>query len=380
MSEIIRSLASLDPIASLASATPAHPGEWPWPLDPQALALCYLRNSDHARACQIKAEGIAGGGWQDAPPPVLELLPASAMTRLALDLETFGNAFAEILRDRGGRPIGLNILPVYTVTRRQAGGLRQRQWDDLRETVIDIPPEDSLHLRALCPLGHHYSVPAWAGVRAMMDLIYAAARYNARYFEGGAIPEYAVIHTGAEMSAAQRATVREFFRGEYLGVERSRRTLFMSLQEGQSIEFRPIAQHQEGEFLKLMEAARIHLPSAHGVPPRLLGIMQAGQLGGVGEVSQQMQMFQEFTLRPRQRQLLDQLQPLLQELGIAANTLQLAMPDLTPPGDDAKDLPALVQTGLISIEEGRQRLHLEVAKSAETESIAHLMAALLAKL
>lgn len=374
--EILRSTPTFSLRSSTASA--AYPGEWAWPIDPQALAGLYFYHSDHARACQIKAEGIAGGGWQAAPPALATLLPVSVLTRLALDLEVYANAFIELQRTRGGQIIGLNILPAPTITLRQAGGLRQRVIDQSRWVTIDLVPEDTLHLRALCPLGYHYSVPVWTGARAMMDLIYAATRYNARFFESGAIPEHAVIHKGGpELSATQKDTIKTFFKDEFQGVERSRRTLLLSgLQDTETIEFRNVSQHQEGEFLKLIEAARVQLPSAHGVPPRLLGIMSAGQLGGVSEVAQQMLMFQEFTVKPRQRQLIDQLRPLLDQVGVNANDLALQLPDLTPAGDDAKDLPGLVQSGIVTAEEAREILNL----NKSTDNTAALMAALLAKL
>jgi len=98
------------------------------------------------------------------------------------------------------------------------------------------------------------------------------------------------------------------------------------------------------------------------VPPRMLGIMTAGQLGGGGEVSGQLFTFEHLTLKPKRRRMLDQLRPTLKELGLAPGSTEDSLQDdqvafrpldLTPPKDDAEDLPALVNANIITADEAR---------------------------
>ena len=148
---------------------------------------------------------------------------------------------------------------------------------------------------------------------------------------------------------------------------------------------------KDGDFLKLLDAARDRIPIAHGVPPRMLGIMSAGQLGGGGgEVSGQLFVFENLTLKPRRRRMLDQLRPLLGELGltIAAaerdiadkDAIAIKPLDLTPPGDDAASLPDLVGAGIVTADEARAILPFVeesgVAKSAGTVPAVSGLAAL----
>ena len=137
----------------------------------------------------------------------------------------------------------------------------------------------------------------------------------------------------------------------------------MTSGEDGSIEIeRLTADVKDGDFLKLIDATRDRIPVAHGTPPRILGIMSAGQLGGGGEVSGQLFMFEHLTLKPKRRRMLDQLRPILKELGLKPGNPEGVLGDgevafrpldLTPPSDDAEDLPGLVNANIITADEAR---------------------------
>ena len=72
--------------------------------------------------------------------------------------------------------------------------------------------------------------------------------------------------------------------------------------------------------------------------------------------------FEHLTLKPKRRRMLDQLRPLLKELGLkpgnaeetlGAGEVAFRPLDLTPPSDDAENLPDLVSAGIVSPEEAR---------------------------
>lgn len=347
--------------------------EYPWPIDPARIISWTQAEPTHARALHLKAEGIAGGGLSDEA--ARRLLAHDDLLALALDLETYGNAFAIEVRDRAGRISRIDRLPAWSVRRTRQGGYRTRVWDGLKEIRADYAAEDVIHIRLPSSLPGWYATPAWAAASGVIELLDAITRYNTRFFEHNAVPDHVIKQTGGSLSDAQKAAIRDFFQTEFKGLANARKTLFVSLAEGQTLDITPVAQPNDGKFIELYKTAREVLPAAHGVPPRLLGIATPGALGGLSEAREQMHMFEVFTLAPRRRLMQAALAPALAEAGILDATL--APLDLTPPGEDIAAIPQLVAAGVMSVPEARAWIDLE--KSAKSKNIerARLIAELL---
>ncbi len=297
---------------------------------------------------------------------------ADLFVHLGLDLETYGNAFLQVIRSkRDRRIIGLHRLPAITMTRYRAGFLQRVTGADGKEKKRTYTAQEVIHLRDLCPRGFRYALPTWIGVEDMLELAHAATRYNAAFFKNGAMPEYAVIFKGQQATKEAKQEIRDFFRNEHQGVDQAHRTMVLQSSDDGSVEFEKLtADVKDGDFLKLLDASRDRIPVAHGTPPRVLGIMTAGQLGGGGEVAGQLFTFEHLTLKPRRRRMLDQLRPLLRELGLKPgdpdqppgdNEILFRPLDLTPPKDDAEQLPDLVNAGIVTPEEARALLPIIAA-------------------
>jgi HK97 family phage portal protein len=342
-------------------------GEFNWPIAPLSLATLYRASAEHNRAIHVKAESAFGGGLL-GEAEVIEALCETGATELfvllGLDLETFGNAFLQVIRSSDDtRIIGLRRLPAITMSRFRAGFLQRVSGPDGNTKKVTFTGREIVHLREPCPMGRRYAYPTWIGAEGMLELAHAAIRYNAAFFKNNAIPEYVITFKGSTPSAAQKEAIRDFFRSEYQGIENEHRTLVLTTSDDSEVEIKRLtADVKDGDFLKLVDAARDRVPVAHGVPPRMLGIMTAGQLGGGGEVSGQLFTFEHLTLMPKRRRMLDQLRPLLRELkltpgndvdGLNSGEIAFRPLDLTPPRDDAENLPALVQAEILSPQEAR---------------------------
>lgn len=349
----------------------------PWPIPPARLAAMSLAEPTHARAIEIKAHGAVGGGFsgRDADKALAVLGGQQALVELAIDLETYGNAFLERVR-AGRRLVGLKRLPAWSMSRRVGGGYRQRLWDGQKELRRDFTEEQVLMIRQPTAQPGWYGVPTWASAAGLIDMLEAIAAYNARFFSNHAVPDHIITVSGGTLSDAQKEALRRFFQTDFKGLENARKTLFVALSEGQTLEIKPVAQDNDGRFIELYKAARETLPAAHGVPPRLLGIATPGALGGLNEVATQMHMFEVFTLAPRRRLILDALRADLAALGAA--DVALAPIDLTPPGQDIAALPQMVAAGIMTPEEARAWIDLPV--KAEKSIDAPLAAAMLAAL
>lgn len=342
-------------------------GEFLWPIAPRALLTLYRTSAEHGRAINVKAQSAFGGGLIGEQVERIATLcdrgPADLFVGLGMDLETFGNAFLQVIRNSRKGIAGLRRLPAITMTRFREGFLQRVPLPNGDTRKITFAPDEILHLRVPCPAGGRYALPEWIGVEGMLELARAAIAYNAKFFSNNAIPEHAVIFKGAAPSQSQKEAIAGFFRHEYKGFENSHRTLLLHVSEETTVEFKRLtADVKDADFLKLIDAARDRIPVAHGVPPRMLGIVTGGQLGGGGEVSGQLFSFELLTLRPKRRGVLDQLRPMLAELGLrpgdtddglGSDQVAFRPLDLTPPGDDAGQLPDLVNAGILTAEEAR---------------------------
>lgn len=315
----------------------------------------------------MKAESAFGGGLLGKANVIEDLCDTGAtelFVLLGLDLETYGNAFLQVIRSSDeARIIGLRRLPAITMSRFRAGFLQRVTGPDGNTKKVTFTAREIVHLREPCPMGRRYAFPTWIGAEGMLELAHSAVRYNAAFFKNNAIPEYAITFKGSTPSAAQKDAIREFFRNDFQGIDNAHRTLILTTSDDGEVEIKRLtADVKDADFLKLIDAARDRVPVAHGTPPRILGIMTAGQLGGGGEVSGQLFTFEHLTLKPKRRRMLDQLRPILKELGLSPGddldgleTGEVAFRplDLTPPKDDAENLPELVNAQIITPAEAR---------------------------
>lgn len=343
-------------------------GEFPWPISPQTFATLYKSSAEHCRAIHIKGQSAFGRGLIGKNAYKLDELTEEGFANLAMaldvDWETYGNAFMQIIRSRDkARILGLRRLPAITMTRFRKGYLQRTILPNGREKKTTFSADEIIQFRDPCPLGRRYSLPAWIGASGMLELAKAATDYNRAFFDNNAMPEYAVIYKGGAPTADQKSAIQEFFRTQFKGVDQAHRTLILSCGEDAEIEVKRLTSEvKDGDFLKLIDAARDRIPVAHAVPPRMLGIMSAGQLGGGGEVTGQLFTFEHLTCDPKRRKFLDQCRPVLDYLGLRSGDPDNALDDdqiafkrldLTPPKDDTEALPNLVSAGIMTAEEAR---------------------------
>lgn len=341
-------------------------GEFLWPLHPNALLMLYDNSPEHCRAIHVKAEGAFGGGLigdTDKLDEVFEAGSADCFGLLGLDLETFGNAFMQRIWSLDKtRIIQLRRLPAATMRRYRDGFMQLVAKPDGSVKRVTFTKDEIVHFRDPCPHGGAYSRPTWIGAQNMLALADAATRYNAKFFQNNAMPEYAVIYKGKAMPAKIKTEIQEFFSAQFQGLDNAHRTLIIQAPEDGSIDFEKItADVKDADFLKLLDAARDRIPTAHGVQPRILGIISSGSLGGGGEAAGQMFAFEHTTLMPRRRRMLDQMRPTLKHFGLKPGVPDrepkkgevLFRPlDLTPPKDDAENVTDWVNAGIIAPEQG----------------------------
>ncbi|MEG1913309.1 MAG: hypothetical protein RR091_12585, partial [Cloacibacillus sp.] len=124
------------------------------------------------------------------------------------------------------------------------------------------------------------------------------------------------------------------------GVNNAFRTLLLSIPfEGATIKFEKLmADFKDMPFDKLTQATREEILAAHGTPPRLVGIVTAGSLGGESEADAQLRNFVETKIKPRMKYLERRVGLLLRDAGLPEEfELKGICPELKEAEGEKKD-------------------------------------------
>ncbi len=323
----------LEPIIKAQDSHPAE-GSMPGIVYPplpfsEILNLTYS-NAFHTQCISLKAEMSAGLEYE-APKECEKFLEGIAgeenfmdiLGRIAWDLECLGNGALEVARDAKGRIGEVYHVHAHTLYVRSNG-------NDLAGFTqeADIPVDfnkfgdhgernEILQLKKYTPLSTWYGMPEWVAALEALRLDQQKKIFYSSFFGNSAVPALAVVLEGAEFDADTEKKLQIGFEN-MKGVDNAFRTLLMSIPfEGASIKFEKLmADFKDMPFDKLTQATREEILAAHGTPPRLVGIVTAGSLGGEGEADAQLRNFVETKIKPRMKYLERRVGLLLRDAGL----------------------------------------------------------------
>ncbi len=246
------------------------------------------------------------------------------MEKVAYDLELFGNAFLEVKFDASGRLVALYHVPAQTMAiLLEEERLLYIQEPSAGEPIeflpLDVknPPRgDSaiMHLKFYSPLSYYWGMPTWLSALESLRMEQNIKLFHTSFFKNNAVPSMAVI--AEEVGFAEEAAKKlksEF--SKIAGVENAHKVLIIDTPRGRVRFEKLLTDQKDFSFENLYKATREEILAAHGVPPRLVGIVSPGHLGGGSEAEVQMKLFKEITIKSRQRYLESKLNPLLQREG-----------------------------------------------------------------
>jgi PBSX family phage portal protein len=333
-------------------------------------------NSYHARCLSVKARCAVGLGitieGQD-PKAVREKLSIvndlgqsliEVVERVALDYEATGNGYLEIVRNNGGKVSELYHIPSRYVWRKPRGGETAFLYEE-DTTRTDYPafkpgardPHSVIQFANPTNLSRYYGAPEWRGAAGDIELDYYAVLYNQKFFINSGVPDMAIVVEGAKLDEDDKATLLAYFQNNIKGVNNAHRVLYVPIEaEGVKLRFEKLAMEQkdkDGSFDKLRARVRDNVVSAQGVPPRLVGIMTAGQLGGGGEVEGQLRIFQETMIAPRQMLFETKLEPVVVDMGFSSGVRFSEMSTTAP-----EAASTLVSAGILTVDEARENMGL----------------------
>lgn len=324
----------LEPILKARDSHPAEGGAFTGIVYPpipaqQILELAYS-NAFHTQCIALKAEMAVGLDYE-APKKVEAFLEEISgednfldiLQRVAWDWECLGNGALEIVRGAKGNIGEIYHVHGHTLYVRASGNKLQGYTQD-----ADVPVEfdvfgarglrnEILHFKRYTPFSTWYGLPEWVAALEALRLDQQKKIFYSSFFSNFAVPALAVVLEGAEFDAEVEKMLQHSFES-MKGMDNSFRTLLLSVPfENAQIKFEKLmADFKDMPFDKLTQATREEILAAHGTPPRLVGIVTAGSLGGENEAEAQLRNFVECKIRPRMKYLERRVQLLLRDAGL----------------------------------------------------------------
>lgn len=231
----------------------------------------------------------------DAPNP--EMTSFVFRETLMVHLLLWGNAYAQILRDRAGRVAGLYpLLPNHmSVNRDEDGRLYytyQRVTDEnpnfKRGGEVILPAEDVLHIPGLGFDGLiGYSPITMA--RNAVGMTLACEEYGASFFANGARPGGVLQHPGVLKDPAK---LRESWQAVYGGAANTGKVAV--LEEGMTYQQIGIPP-EEAQFLETRKFQVDEIARLYRIPPHMVGDLDKSSFSNI---EQQSLEFVKYTLNP----------------------------------------------------------------------------------
>ena len=335
------------------------------------------KNSYHTRCVAILSNTTVGLGLNFSegvePITIKERLSnvneirqsfTEVISRVATDYYLTGNGYLEVVRGVGGRVEELFYMPATYVWRRVRGSDTQFYYQGPGQSekhplkafdVAETEPGSSIiHFAQWSTTDRYYGLPYWRGALVDIELDYYSVLYQKGFFINNGVPDMAIIVEGGEFDEETTTVVQEFLQDEFKGPGQNNRTLYLPInQKGVTIRFERLAvesKDQDASFKNLRNTSRDNIISAHGVPPRLVGVVVAGQLGGGGEAESQLSIYQEITVSPVQELFETKLNPVISQMDIGEVGFTFTKMDTSIQEKDSEKYPKLVAAGIIPAE------------------------------
>lgn len=302
------------------------------------LDMFYI-NTYHRRCIMLKAallSNIEDGSKLENQ----YMTPKDLLYAFVLNAEIYGNAFLEICYDK------LYILP--TIEARVNENREVYQLKNSKTTKLSAK-----HMLYYSPKSRYYGEPDYLATLLPILINAKADSFNDSFFNNSARADKAIVFENAEPDEGQITAFKEFFGSNFKGYENAHKTLVVTaMGENAKVRFEDLSKTDDLSFEKLKNINKDEIIAAHGVPPRMVGVMSASALGGGGELIGQLHSFNELTIIPKQ----EQIEWFFYQIGFP---IKLKPIDVTNFKDDSDLVTNLVSSGILSLNEARAILGYE---------------------
>lgn len=318
--------------------------------DLDELAAMLETNSLHARCARQKATDVTGRGFAlRARSADGEISPATAarwaafvaeveedergdeslkerIEQAAQDYESIGWGILEVSRRADGVIDGLWHVPAQTIRAHKDGrrfaqkrggktawfrrfgteGTVDREgggWSE-RTVIDDWTGNELLVVRNYTPRSDFYGLPDHIPALSALAGWRAQAEFNVRFFDNSAVPAYAVVVEGADVSEAFETKILEHFRSIKGDPHRTIVIPVPGLPGDEAtqvhVRFERLSAEIKDASFRLYKADNaLEICIAHGVPPYRVGWPILGSLGGA-TAHEMTEIYNDSIVQPRQ--------------------------------------------------------------------------------
>jgi len=308
---------------------------YPYDLDPTDLATLYDTEPTHSACCDTKANAVICNGYKfvhdskeaKEPPETMKRAFEDAfpegqedlIIKAEKDFQSIGNAWIEVIRDNTGRiadsealgnVVELKHIPAPTMwvlnPDSEKGAYVQvcnevktyfRKFGSPRQGTLN----EIIHLKQYTPSNYWYGLPrVWAALRAALGNR-LMGEHLIEYFEDKGIPGYLLILDGAQdtLATEDEDTLTHYM--NQLLEARGAKICLLGTPEGTTTRLEELREKIQIESFDIFRGAnRDEICRVHRTPPRLIGIIAPGSLGGTSEGESQFDLFKKLVVRPRQ--------------------------------------------------------------------------------
>lgn len=244
---------------------------------------------------------MADGGKERATSfylyPVLHSTPNPEMTSFQWretmmgHLCLWGNAYAEIVTDKGGRVRELwPLRPDRMRVAREDGALSYYYRAGAAGVETRLPNETVLHIRGLSMDGVK-GISVITAARNAIGLALATEEFGGRFFQNGAVPGLILKHPG-QLGDVAYQRLKASWDKEHQGAERSHKTTI--LEEGMSLEKIGIPP-EDAQFLQTRRFQVEEIARIFRIPPHMLADLERATFSNIEHQSLE---FVVHSLRP----------------------------------------------------------------------------------
>lgn len=221
------------------------------------------------------------------PNPVM--VPSDVRYALAWNQALHGNAYAQLVFDRSGRPVEIYPLRSRDVSIWVPPGSKWPEYQVSGAGKVDF--KHMMHLKGMSPDGIKGFGPLGMGA-GLIGLSQTLEDNASKFFSNGSRPGliYA-LPPGQALTDTQRTTMREQLEAGYRGAENAYRA--MIVEGGGNVQYARIP-NDTSQFDEIAASVRIQICQYFGVPPHKVGILDRATFSNIEQ--QQIQAVQDLFL------------------------------------------------------------------------------------
>ena len=194
-------------------------------------------------------------------------------------------------------PVNVIDIPVYPIF----------------EGVNDIE-RSILHIKDYSPQFFYWGLPDWIASVIWGEMEYRAAKFNQSKFDNGYVPS-AIVTMAADMNSEEAGQFINKFQEKFTGTGNNSKMFVQVVRDMDAkADVQILENHNEGEFLNLVEVTTDKIITAHRWTPSLAGLKNAGQLGSNQQIRLEYEIILNTVIKPMQKMIERRLiSPILKE-------------------------------------------------------------------